>query len=134
MPYKIKNNCVYKKDNNKLVGCTKGDVKKYLAALYANANESENILVGGKADNLSITDIANKFNVSADLIKKQLEIGKKIESEHTTDIDKATEIAMDHLSEFPDYYTRLTKMEKKAEHELLKENIKNKLKIFQNKV
>ena len=35
--------------------------------------------------------------------------------EHTNDKEKATEIAMDHLSEFPDYYDRLIGMEKKAE-------------------
>jgi hypothetical protein len=34
--------------------------------------------------------------------------------EHTTDKEKATEIATDHISEFPDYYDRLNKMEKKA--------------------
>ena len=40
MPYKVKGKCVYKKDTGKKVGCTKGSVKKYLAALHANANES----------------------------------------------------------------------------------------------
>lgn len=44
MPYthkKIGNKtCVYKKDTGAKVGCTKGDVHKYLAALHANANES----------------------------------------------------------------------------------------------
>lgn len=41
MPYKIKNRCIYKKDTGKKVGCTKGSVKKYLAALQANVNESK---------------------------------------------------------------------------------------------
>tara|TARA_R110000824_G_scaffold150209_4_gene320729 strand:+ start:11129 stop:11323 length:195 start_codon:yes stop_codon:yes gene_type:complete len=40
MPYKVKGKCVYKKDTGKKVGCTKGSVKKYLAALHTNANES----------------------------------------------------------------------------------------------
>lgn len=40
MPYKVKGKCVYKKDSGEKVGCTKGSVKKYLAALHANANES----------------------------------------------------------------------------------------------
>ena len=40
MPYKVKGKCVYKKDTGKKIGCTKGSVKKYLAALHANANES----------------------------------------------------------------------------------------------
>jgi hypothetical protein len=37
MPYKTKGKCVYKKDTGKKVGCTKGSVKKYLAALHINA-------------------------------------------------------------------------------------------------
>lgn len=40
MPYKVKGKCIYKKDGGAKVGCTKGSVDKYLAALYANANES----------------------------------------------------------------------------------------------
>jgi hypothetical protein len=41
MPYVVRGKCVYKKDTGKKVGCTKGSVKKYLAALHANANESK---------------------------------------------------------------------------------------------
>jgi hypothetical protein len=41
MPYKVKGKCVYKKDGGAKVGCTKGSVEKYLGALHANANESE---------------------------------------------------------------------------------------------
>jgi hypothetical protein len=42
MPYKIKGKCIYKKDTNKKVGCTKGSVKKYMKALHANVKESLN--------------------------------------------------------------------------------------------
>ena len=41
MPYEIRGKCVYKKDTGKKVGCTDGDVKKYLAALRANTNENK---------------------------------------------------------------------------------------------
>jgi hypothetical protein len=41
MPYKVKGQCVYKKDTGAKVGCTKGDVNKYLAALHANVDENE---------------------------------------------------------------------------------------------
>jgi len=44
MPYTAKGKCVYRKDTGKKIGCTKGSVKKYLAALHANVkdvNESE---------------------------------------------------------------------------------------------
>jgi hypothetical protein len=40
MPYEIRGKCIYKKDGGAKVGCTKGDVHKYMAALHANANES----------------------------------------------------------------------------------------------
>ena len=46
--------------------------------------------------------------------KKQLEMGIRIEKEHTNNPAKAKEISKDHLEEIPDYYTRLKKMEKSA--------------------
>lgn len=61
---------------------------------------------------------AKKYN------KKQLKMGMKVEKEHgsefkglnvTKDKKKPTaKIAKAHLTEIPDYYTRLAKMEKKA--------------------
>jgi hypothetical protein len=64
----------------------------------------------------------NKVGKSKD---KELEIGKKVEMEHAGTIKivapdadiktVATLIAKDHLKEIPDYYSRLTKMEKEAE-------------------
>ena len=45
MPYKAKGKTVYKKKPDgslgKKVGTTKGDVKKYLAALYANSPDTK---------------------------------------------------------------------------------------------
>lgn len=80
--------------------------------------KKENKLVGGKSDKLSIKDIAKKFDVTTSEIEAQIRKGIEIESEHTSDKEKATEIATDHVSEFPDYYDRLNKMEKKAEKDL----------------
>jgi len=76
---------------------------------------------GGKADKISIEDIAKKHDVSVKSIKSQIEIGKKIEMEHVDDAKLAEEISMDHLEEIPDYYTRLKKMEKEAKKELSNE-------------
>lgn len=45
----------------------------------------------------------------------QLKMGRKVEKEHSNDPKQAQEIAKDHLAEIPDYYTRLNKMEKRAE-------------------
>ena len=44
---------------------------------------------------------------------KQLAKGIKVEMEHTKRKGIAKEIAKDHLTEFPDYYNELDKMEKK---------------------
>jgi hypothetical protein len=136
MPYTVKGKCVYKKEDGSKVGCTKGDVNKYLGALHANANENENKLVGGKADNLTLQDIANKFDVPLSKIQNQMKKGLGVEMEHTNDREKATEIVMDHLTEFPDYYDRLTKMEKQADKEINENTkilIKNRLRESLNK-
>jgi len=46
---------------------------------------------------------------------KELEMGIKVEMEHTTDKLISRKIAYDHLAEFSDYYSRLNKMETEAE-------------------
>ena len=59
--------------------------------------------------------IAKKHDVSIDSLKKELKKGIKVEMEHTTDRGEAETIALHHLEELPNYYTRLIKMEKGAE-------------------
>ena len=49
-----------------------------------------------------------------DVDPNELAMGIKVEKEHTADPAIAEKIARDHLAEFPDYYTRLTKMEAEA--------------------
>jgi hypothetical protein len=63
---------------------------------------------------MSVEEIAKKHRVSKEKIQKQLERGIEVEHEHAKDKSTAREIALDHLMEIPDYYTRLDKMEKKA--------------------
>lgn len=88
---------------------------KYMYDLSTGSNEIE----GGVADGMTIKDIAKKHNVPIGDIKKELKIGTKIELEHTDSRKKAKEIAMDHLVEFPDYYSNeehgLVASEKKLE-------------------
>lgn len=67
-------------------------------------DKHEDDLEGGLADE----DMPDDFD------PKELKMGIKVEMEHTDDPDLAKEIAMDHLKEIPDYYTRLAKMEKEA--------------------
>jgi len=57
---------------------------------------------------------------SEDFDSKQLKMGIKVEMEHTDDPKIAQEIAMDHLKEIPDYYTRLKVMEQKAKKDMKK--------------
>ncbi len=45
---------------------------------------------------------------------KELEMGIKVEMEHTTNPLISRKIALDHLVEIPDYYTRLARMESEA--------------------
>ena len=80
---------------------------------------------GGLTDNWSIEDVVKKHDSALADIKKELKIGIKIELEHTKSKEIAEEIALDHLYEFPDYYTRLKDMENEAEKDLKegKENI-----------
>jgi hypothetical protein len=52
--------------------------------------------------------LANKKGFTEkDADPKELEKGIAVEYEHTTDKDIAKRIALDHLAELPDYYTRL---------------------------
>lgn len=61
------------------------------------------------------TEIAKKHNVSLDAIRKELRTGMDVELEHTKNKRQAREIALDHLWELPDYYTRLQRMEHVSE-------------------
>lgn len=54
----------------------------------------------------------NKDKKDSEFDSKELKLGIKVEMEHTDDETIAKAIAKDHLSELPDYYTRLVKMEK----------------------
>lgn len=60
-------------------------------------------------------EISKKHGVSLEHIKKQLEIGTKVEFEHTTSKSAARITALQHLDEKPDYYTKLKKMEAQKE-------------------
>lgn len=76
--------------------------------------KEEELIFGGKADGMTVEDIARKHGVTVDQINEQIEKGMKIEFEHVNDGAKAKEIAKDHLDEFPDYYDRLEDMEAEA--------------------
>ena len=62
----------------------------------------------------TVEEIAKKHRLEVSFIQKQLDMGAPIEHEHTKNQKLATEIALQHLDEIPDYYTRLKKMESDA--------------------
>jgi hypothetical protein len=62
----------------------------------------------------TVEQIAKKHRLDVSFIQKQLDIGEPIEHEHTKDHELAMDIALQHLDEIPDYYTRLKKMESDA--------------------
>lgn len=55
----------------------------------------------------TVAELAKKHGISVLEIAKQLDMGIKSEQEHTSDRKIAREIALDHLSEKPNYYTLL---------------------------
>ena len=64
---------------------------------YEHLTEDVDSLVGG------VGDVTAPSNVNT----KELSIGIQVEMEHTNDEKIATEIAMDHLTEDPQYYSKL---------------------------
>lgn len=67
----------------------------------SSAKKAEDKMSGGKADKKRPSDFD----------PEQLAIGVQHEMEHTSDEDIAREIAMDHLAEDPEYYSKLETME-----------------------
>jgi hypothetical protein len=64
---------------------------------YEHLTEDVESLTGGVGD----TTVPSNVNT------KELSIGLQVEMEHTNDEKIATEIAMDHLTEDPEYYSKL---------------------------
>ena len=65
----------------------------------------------------TVESIAKKHRQDISFVRNQLKMGIAIEKEHTKDKDLAADIALQHLDEFPDYYTKLKKMESDARKE-----------------
>ena len=65
----------------------------------------------------TVEQIAKKHRLDVSFIQRQLDMGEPIEHEHTKDHELAMDIALQHLDEIPDYYTRLKKMEASAKKE-----------------
>ena len=75
-------------------------------AAYVLATFAARFFTGGRAVETGTTN--------TDVNPDELAMGVEIEKEHTPDPFIAMRIALDHLAELPDYYTRLKKMEEDA--------------------
>ena len=81
----------------------------------------------------TVEQIARKHRMDVSDIQKQLDMGAPIEHEHTNNQKLAVEIALQHLDEIPDYYTRLKKMEASAKKEHKKfKDVKEEKKTLRN--
>ena len=100
----------------------------YSGPIFTKEEDTEKIK-GGKAKGMSLEDLAKKLTHDKFAkkqsperlekmlvhLKKQLAKGIKVEMEHTDNKDIAKEIAMDHLTEDPNYYNKLSKIHREGE-------------------
>lgn len=68
---------------------------------------------GGVGDDITLEGLANRHGVTISHIVNQLSKGIRVEMEHTERALDALDIAIDHIFEDPNYYTKLKKMETK---------------------
>ena len=96
-------------------------LRSFISELSINeesTNYSKGKLKTEEKKMVDTTGLADKMNVTVkDVHPEELIMGIKIEMEHTKDREFAKEIALDHLAEIPDYYSRLIEMEKEAKGE-----------------
>jgi hypothetical protein len=95
-------------DKSKTLGQMKSQI-------ISSGEIGEDKLEGGIGNNSTLEGLAKKHKVKVEDIIDQLMMGIEVELEHTTELDLAMEIAMDHLTENPKYYTMLKKVEGKKE-------------------
>ena len=104
--------------NTRMAYGRSGAFKKYAVRMQntTQAPQSPNLEeVQVQEGHQTPTYLAQKGNVPLTVITHELKMGQNIEHEHTPSDKRALAIAKDHVAEFPDYYTRLKRMEKQAE-------------------
>jgi ribosomal protein L7Ae-like RNA K-turn-binding protein len=96
------------------VGSAKREQKQAIDSLLGDIDRSFDALWEQLKSHKTVDQIAQKHKVPVSKIKKQLEMGTKVETEHTNNKELASYIALQHLDELPDYYDRLKTVEKKS--------------------
>jgi len=99
MPYEIRGKCIYRKDTGKKIGCTKGDVKKYLRALHANVKEAKmkREYLKEKLNRL-LTQI-----IREELKKSEFKISGNKSKKNVFGEDDLTDVNSNPRNEFKDY-------------------------------
>lgn len=140
MPYTHKGNCVYKKDTGEKVGCTKGDINKYLAALHANVPDAKkedirsklkNVLreiikkdvmlkegTDNKKDNVSLESqlLANKgLDFTKEEIEKIKDVIKPIHPDLETPIGRGQELSFQKEATTNNFYFIVKKLANKGD-------------------
>ena len=77
-------------------------------------NQLVESLLNGLAAGKTEKQVSDKHGVSIEMVMQELEKGPLVEMEHTKCPKTARLIAMDHLWERPDYYTKLKQVENKT--------------------
>lgn len=90
------------------------DVHALAERLSMDPDDIETAIYGILSSFLANGNFNKSGKIETDVPLDELEMGIEVEFEHTNCPMMAKRIALDHLSEFPDYYTRLAKMEKEA--------------------
>ena len=88
---------------------------KFAEKIGADVHEAETIVY----EMLSDFWQSGKYNKDPDIDidSNELEMGIDVEMKHTSSPEIARKIALDHLAEMPDYYTRLKEMEAQVEQQ-----------------
>lgn len=82
---------------------------------YKQSFKEQDELEGGIGDEMTLKKISKIHKVSLYDLVDEFAKGVDVEKEHTNDLKTAMEIAMDHLSEDPNYYMKLKKIETNEE-------------------
>jgi hypothetical protein len=69
--------------------------------------QKSKVNLDGKGDYQTLERLSKKHGVSLSHIKKQYDMGLKVEMEHTKDKNAAHQIAIDHITENKNYYSKL---------------------------
>lgn len=91
------------------------EVHSFAGELGLDEHKFEEHIYSALGDFFAYGRAKEKGFTEADADPEELKMGIDVEMEHTRCNLISKRIALDHLAEFPDYYTRLAKMEKEGE-------------------